>query len=77
MTASNTIVGSYYCGCLGPAEFETIVRCFSFSLQSLPFKSKLVKGLSPGDSIMVKGQISGSPERYEKKTTIRNTAGIS
>lgn len=31
---------------------------------SLPFKSKLVKGLSPGDSIMVKGQITGSPESY-------------
>ncbi|XP_059355074.1 galectin-8-like isoform X2 [Carassius carassius] len=31
---------------------------------SLPFKSKLVKGLSPGDSIMVKGHITGSPESY-------------
>ncbi|XP_026089584.1 galectin-8-like isoform X2 [Carassius auratus] len=31
---------------------------------SLPFKSKLVKGLSPGDSVMVKGHITGSPESY-------------
>ncbi|XP_051951482.1 galectin-8-like isoform X4 [Xyrauchen texanus] len=28
---------------------------------NLPFKSKLVKGLSPGDSIMVKGRIGASP----------------
>ncbi|XP_052442110.1 galectin-8-like isoform X1 [Carassius gibelio] len=43
---------------------------------SLPFKSKLVKGLSPGDSIMVKGQISGSPESFAVNLRISNSEDI-
>ncbi|XP_016093526.1 galectin-8-like [Sinocyclocheilus grahami] len=43
---------------------------------SLPFKSKLAKGLSPGDSIMVKGQISGSPERFSVNLRISNSEDI-
>ncbi|XP_016330808.1 galectin-8 isoform X1 [Sinocyclocheilus anshuiensis] len=43
---------------------------------SLPFKSKLAKGLSPGDSIMVKGQISGSPERFSVNLHISNSEDI-
>ncbi|XP_016418090.1 galectin-8 isoform X3 [Sinocyclocheilus rhinocerous] len=43
---------------------------------SLPFKSKLAKGLSPGDSIMVKGQISGSPESFAVNLRISNSEDI-
>ncbi|XP_043074999.1 galectin-8 isoform X2 [Puntigrus tetrazona] len=42
----------------------------------LPFKSKLSKGLSPGDSIMVKGQISGSPESFAVNLRISNSEDI-
>ncbi|XP_067273426.1 galectin-8 isoform X2 [Pseudorasbora parva] len=43
---------------------------------SLPFKSKLAKGLSPGDSIMVKGQITGSPESLSVNLRISNSEDI-
>ncbi|XP_059369203.1 galectin-8-like isoform X2 [Carassius carassius] len=43
---------------------------------SLPFKSKLAKGLIPGDSIMVKGQISGSPESFAVNLRISNSEDI-
>ncbi|KAK9956265.1 hypothetical protein ABG768_014010 [Culter alburnus] len=43
---------------------------------SLPFKSKLVKGLSPGDSIMVKGQITDSPQSFTVNLRISNSEDI-
>uniref|UniRef100_A0A9J7XIK8 Galectin n=1 Tax=Cyprinus carpio carpio TaxID=630221 RepID=A0A9J7XIK8_CYPCA len=48
----------------GKVQIQAIGFIPSSISKSLPFKSKLVKGLSPGDSIMVKGQITGSPESY-------------
>ncbi|XP_051510826.1 galectin-8 isoform X2 [Myxocyprinus asiaticus] len=43
---------------------------------NLPFKSKLVKGLSPGDSIMVKGRISASPNRFAVNLRVSNSEDI-
>ncbi|XP_073708813.1 galectin-8 isoform X2 [Garra rufa] len=43
---------------------------------SLPFKSKLVKGLSPGESIMVKGQITGFPASFAVNLRISNSEDI-
>lgn len=43
---------------------------------SLPFRSKLAKGLSPGDSIMVKGQIPGSPHSFTVNLRISNSEDI-
>ncbi|XP_073708812.1 galectin-8 isoform X1 [Garra rufa] len=44
--------------------------------KSLPFKSKLVKGLSPGESIMVKGQITGFPASFAVNLRISNSEDI-
>ncbi|XP_051500841.1 galectin-8-like isoform X2 [Myxocyprinus asiaticus] len=43
---------------------------------NLPFKSKLVKGLSPGDSIMVKGRIGASPHSFAVNLHISNSEDI-
>uniref|UniRef100_A0A672T3L1 Galectin n=1 Tax=Sinocyclocheilus grahami TaxID=75366 RepID=A0A672T3L1_SINGR len=73
------VIAGNYCG--GCAVFvvlnlKPLSDVFLFLLQSLPFKSKLAKGLSPGDSIMVKGQISGSPERFSVNLRISNSEDI-
>ncbi|CAM4690485.1 unnamed protein product [Leuciscus chuanchicus] len=43
---------------------------------SLPFRSKLAKGLRPGDSIMVKGQITDSPQSFSVNLRISNSEDI-
>ncbi|XP_050994787.1 galectin-8 isoform X2 [Labeo rohita] len=43
---------------------------------SLPFMSKLAKGLSPGESIMVKGQIPGFPTSFSVNFRISNSEDI-
>uniref|UniRef100_A0A672T3S1 Galectin n=1 Tax=Sinocyclocheilus grahami TaxID=75366 RepID=A0A672T3S1_SINGR len=77
-TVGILIAGNYCGGCavFVVLNLKPLSDVFLFLLQSLPFKSKLAKGLSPGDSIMVKGQISGSPERFSVNLRISNSEDI-
>ncbi|XP_039548229.1 galectin-8 isoform X2 [Pimephales promelas] len=43
---------------------------------SLPFRSKLAKGLRPGDTIMVTGQITDSPKSFSVNLRISNSEDI-
>ncbi|TRY77569.1 hypothetical protein DNTS_007211 [Danionella cerebrum] len=42
----------------------------------LPFRGRLEKGLSPGDSMMVKGRITGAPQSFTLNLRISNSEDI-
>ncbi|XP_077076982.1 galectin-8 isoform X1 [Siphateles boraxobius] len=65
-----------------PTNFAVSKRSLPYSVMSesgdmsLPFRSKLAKGLRPGDSIMVKGQITDSPQSFSVNLRISNSEDI-
>ncbi|XP_056118610.1 galectin-8 isoform X2 [Rhinichthys klamathensis goyatoka] len=65
-----------------PTNVAVSKRSLSYSVMSesgdtsLPFRSKLAKGLRPGDSIMVKGQITDSPKSFSVNLRISNSEDI-
>ncbi|RXN16711.1 galectin-8-like isoform X2 [Labeo rohita] len=60
----------------GKVQIQAIGFIPNSASKSLPFMSKLAKGLSPGESIMVKGQIPGFPTSFSVNFRISNSEDI-